>query len=1042
MPSRMTPGSRTPAGLIRRVLDVDRSLLVNAGSLFGATVLTAGIGVVYWAVAARVFPAAAVGLAAAAISAMLLIGQVATLGLGTVLMGELSHHGSSERSLIDSALLLVGLVAAVLGAGFVGIAGFIAPELRALQTPAGLLLFAAGAAVTAAGLVLDQALLGLLRGGLQLLRNAIASVAKLLVLFAIAAGLIAAGNGLALFMTWVVGGALSLVVVLAVRRAPDGVPWRPIWRVMEGAPALAIRHHLLNLSILAPGLLLPLLVTTLLSAEANAYFYIAYLIASFGWAIPAALATAVYAAGARDVLSLTDRVRLAFGLSLATGIVLNVFMLFGAGFLLSIFGPEYAARAGTLLRLFSLGIFAVTINSLFVPIARIERRFLSGTLLMVLSMVIEFAFVVVGARLDGLDGAGWGWFIGFSLGILPLLPAVIRVGSRGSVKRIESDAFGSMPATPPAARPAPPATAAAPAVAPVAAVANAATGNIATANAAAANAGASLARPTNGRLTIALATDGPVLLRWQLACVSRFEVDDGPGLVAWLHLGLEPPGGKPMAAALLPIGPTETPSGLPSPAGAAPGSDRGSSSATRYDVILDLTTAGLPAAVAGAGLETWRFAYGPDGGNDPRRSALRELVRGAGVIRIALVASSDGRVLREGWLRTPASVAGAIDQVLMEPAAWPAIVAAESRVAPARPDRLADQGGSGAGDRSDDPRPAPDGLGIPALRLAVAVRRGFAIRRVLTQHDDWNIGIVDRPIEDALGSWDLESVRWLPTRPGRYAADPFGIQQNGTLHVFFEDFDQRGGRGVISHTSLDARGAVSDPVPVLDAGYHTSYPFLVEDSGAIWMIPEIADAGEVRLYEAVDFPLRWRLAATLLANIQVSDPTVIRQDGRWWLFGTSRGRGVDHALRIWHAPALTGPWVGHRNDPVKVDARSARPGGTPFLVDGILYRPAQDSSRRYGGRVAVNRIETLTPDRFIEQVVATVDPGSRYPDGLHTLSAVGRRTLIDGNAMHFIPDALGTLVRQRFARGRAAPPRAGAMQTPTTTPPAATRDRQ
>jgi hypothetical protein len=121
--------------------------------------------------------------------------------------------------------------------------------------------------------------------------------------------------------------------------------------------------------------------------------------------------------------------------------------------------------------------------------------------------------------------------------------------------------------------------------------------------------------------------------------------------------------------------------------------------------------------------------------------------------------------------------------------------------------------------------------------------------------------------------------------------------------------------------------------------------------------------------------------------------------------------------------------VAHRLDPVKIDARSARPGGTPFVVDGILYRPAQDSSRRYGGRLAVNRVETLTPDRFVEQVAATINPSSRYPDGLHTLSAVGQRTLIDGNARHFIPDALGTLVRQRF--GRARPPATAPTAMPT-----------
>jgi hypothetical protein len=211
-------------------------------------------------------------------------------------------------------------------------------------------------------------------------------------------------------------------------------------------------------------------------------------------------------------------------------------------------------------------------------------------------------------------------------------------------------------------------------------------------------------------------------------------------------------------------------------------------------------------------------------------------------------------------------------------------------------------------------------------------------------------------------------------------------------------------------------GSVSEAEPVLDPGCHASYPFLLQAEGAVWMIPETADLQEVRLYRAVEFPKHWRLETILLAGVPVSDPTIIERDGRWWLFGTSRGHGVDHALRAWHAPALTGPWTLHRADPVKLDVRSSRPAGTPFELDGVLYRPSQDSSRRYGGRVVINRIEVLTPDAFAESPVAAVDPfaADGYPDGLHTLSAVGPRTLVDGNRVHFSPSALAAQVRRRL----------------------------
>ena len=125
---------------------------------------------------------------------------------------------------------------------------------------------------------------------------------------------------------------------------------------------------------------------------------------------------------------------------------MNLVLFVAAPLILSIFGPAYAAQATTLLRLFGLGIFPITINSMFVPITRVERRFLSGASLMALSMVIEFVFVVLGARAGGLDGAGVGWLVGYCA----QRPAVRaedgpRGGPRGGAAH-RSDLLGPVPA--------------------------------------------------------------------------------------------------------------------------------------------------------------------------------------------------------------------------------------------------------------------------------------------------------------------------------------------------------------------------------------------------------------------------------------------------------------------------------------------------------------------------------------------------------------------------------------------------------------------
>jgi len=525
--------------------------------------------------------------------------------------------------------------------------------------------------------------------------------------------------------------------------------------------------------------------------------------------------------------------------------------------------------------------------------------------------------------------------------------------------------------------------------------------------------------------TIAIVTDGPELQRWQAAVVDALLVQPGLRLVAWHRLGGAQRRAAPVSPGLAPVPAAQVAPAVAALSGARDGGSGGTVS--EAEIYLDLSSHPVLSGTLSSRAERWWFVYGDDGRRDPVSVAVRDLVRAAGATRIALVAgraqagspsvsSLDPsgsevplEILHEGTVPTEAgSLAGLLDRMLLETAAWPAQVATRTSLwnADVRQEAVA------AG-----PPTASwfETMPMTALRAAIGGRRVLAAGHRIARQDDWSIGIVDRPIETFLDPEERRVVRWLPRRPGTYAADPFGVPRDGTLHVFFEEFDQRRGRGQISHLAIAPDGQIQPPETVLDPGCHTSYPFLLEAHGETWLIPETADAKEVRLYRALDFPRRWEVERVLLRGVPVSDPTIVEHDGYWWLFGTSRGRGVDYALRVWHAPALTGPWQLHALDPVKTDVRSSRPGGTPFRHAGHLYRPAQNSARRYGGRVTINRIERLGPDTFAERPVASVDPvDADHPDGIHTIAGVGSASLIDGNRTHFVPAALLLQLRRRF----------------------------
>ena len=269
---------------------------------------------------------------------------------------------------------------------------------------------------------------------------------------------------------------------------------------------------------------------------------------------------------------------------------------------------------------------------------------------------------------------------------------------------------------------------------------------------------------------------------------------------------------------------------------------------------------------------------------------------------------------------------------------------------------------------------------------------------------DWNVGVIDRPISDFLRPDIERKILWLPS-PGRakYLADPFGLIQDKRVVILCEEFDYSTGKGKIVCYEEDEDHSLTGPHVAIELPVHISYPYLLEWKGETYCVPETSQAREVSLYRAQEFPCKWEKVHTLIDNFPGVDASIFQFDGRCWLACTNLDDGPWDKLFIWHAEDLTGPWRPHRANPVKVSLRSSRPAGTPFFYEGALYRPAQDCSNKYGQSVVLNRIRRLTTDEFEEEEVATVAPfQAPYTEGLHTLSSTDGMTLVDGKRFRFV----------------------------------------
>src|SRR5205823_4686967 len=112
-------------------------------------------------------------------------------------------------------------------------------------------------------------------------RNTTAAVVKLGVLIG-ATRLPIPADGMTIYFSVFVGTVVSFGAVACLGRF-GRLPlhaYRPQWMLLRLLGPTAVEHHVLNLSLQASAFLMPLLVAVLLSPTVNAYFYIAWMLAS------------------------------------------------------------------------------------------------------------------------------------------------------------------------------------------------------------------------------------------------------------------------------------------------------------------------------------------------------------------------------------------------------------------------------------------------------------------------------------------------------------------------------------------------------------------------------------------------------------------------------------------------------------------------------------------------------------------------------------------------------------------------------------------
>ena len=233
----------------------------------------------------------------------------------------------------------------------------------------------------------------------------------------------------------------------------------------------------------------------------------------------------------------------------------------------------------------------------------------------------------------------------------------------------------------------------------------------------------------------------------------------------------------------------------------------------------------------------------------------------------------------------------------------------------------------------------------------------------------------------------------------RYWGDPFVVAKDDRFYVFIEEKIYAAGLGRIACLTLNREGRLLSNQVVLERPYHLSYPFIFEQDGETFMVPETAGHRSIELYRCVQFPGRWEFVKTLMTDIYAVDATLFYYGNKVWLFANVKEQGGSSldALHLYFAPQgpLTDQWTPHPCNPIVKDIRSARPAGRIFMQEGKLIRPSQDSSRRYGYALRFNHIIKLDEKEYAEKAESTFKPAGGRMLATHTFNQAGGLTVVD-----------------------------------------------
>lgn len=394
-------------------------LVMNSLYLTATTVVTSLLGYVFWTVAARMYPASAIGEAGAGVSAMAFASLLGALGGSMAVLSELPGKARPRQwsATITAPLVFTSATSAVTAVVTVAVLSQTGHSAFLYRDAWWVAAFVVGVVATTASQVLESVWVAERQAVWFLGAGTVFAVVKLAIValpvFAVfgATGILSAWS--AVLAATTAGCVLVLVRRFGYRPRLAGLS-RDLWSMRQSLAG----NYVISVGDQVTLYAVPVIVALRVPPEAAGWFYVAWKIGGFYAVFASAVGTSTFAEGSHRPQRVLPLAWAGMKLILPL-IALGAAATIVAGRLvLRVFGDQYAAHSYTLLVLLSLAAFPDAVVTIYRGVLRVHKRYRTAAAICWAISVSRLALTALALGWWGIAGAGWAWLATQSVGAI------------------------------------------------------------------------------------------------------------------------------------------------------------------------------------------------------------------------------------------------------------------------------------------------------------------------------------------------------------------------------------------------------------------------------------------------------------------------------------------------------------------------------------------------------------------------------------------------------------------------------------------------